>query len=53
MRVKGAIHRAPRDRAEALESLGRELRRNADPDALVTGHVALLGLGTASEELLH
>lgn len=52
MRVKGAIHRAPRDREEALAVLGQELRRNADPDALVTGHVALLGLGTATEELL-
>lgn len=52
VRVKGAIHRAPRDLEEALAHLGHELRRNADPDALVTGHVALLGLGTASEELL-
>lgn len=52
IRVKGAIHRAPRDRREALAALGRVLRRNDDPDALVTGHVALLGLGTATEELL-
>ena len=52
VRVKGAIHRAPRDLEEALANMGRELRRNVDPDALVTGHVALLGLGTASEQLL-
>lgn len=52
VRVKGAIHRAPRNREEALAKLGHELGRNADPDALVTGHVALLGLGTATEELL-
>jgi 5-methylthioadenosine/S-adenosylhomocysteine deaminase len=52
VRVKGAIDRAPRNLDEALANLGHELRRNADPDALVTGHVALLGLGTASEQLL-
>ena len=52
IRVKGAIHRAPRHREEALAALGQVLRRNDDPDALVTGHVALLGLGTATEELL-
>jgi 5-methylthioadenosine/S-adenosylhomocysteine deaminase len=32
--------------------MGRELRRNLDPDAIVTGHIAILGLGTASEELM-
>ena len=52
VRVKGAIDRAPHNLEEALANLGRELRRNRDPEALVTGHVALLGLGTASEELL-
>jgi cytosine/adenosine deaminase-related metal-dependent hydrolase len=46
------ISRAPRDLDEALERLGGELRRNADPDALVRGHVAVMGLGTASEALL-
>jgi len=50
--VRGLITRAPRNLDEALERLGRELRRNSDPDALVTGHIALLGLGTASETLL-
>lgn len=46
------LRRAPKTRAEALASLGTELQRNSDPDALVTGHVAVLGLGTASEELM-
>jgi len=46
------VERAPRDLDEALATLGGELRRNADPDALVTGHVALNGLGTASPALL-
>lgn len=52
VRVKGAIHRAPRNREEALSELGEQIKRNHDSEALVTGHVALLGLGTASEELL-
>ena len=52
VRVRGMIGRVPRNLDEALARLGHELRRNADPDALVTGHVAVLGLGTASEELL-
>lgn len=51
-RVRTEILRAPRSRAEALERMGGELARNADPDALVSGHVAILGLGTASEELM-
>lgn len=46
------LARAPKTRAEALETLGIQLKRNADPDALVTGHVAVLGLGTASEALM-
>lgn len=52
VRVKGAIERAPRNLEEALENLGRQVKRNSDPNALVTGHIAVLGLGTASEELL-
>ncbi|MFO1075859.1 MAG: amidohydrolase family protein [Geminicoccaceae bacterium] len=51
-RVRTEILRAPRSRSEALERMGGELARNADPDSLVTGHVAILGLGTASEELM-
>ena len=46
------IRRAPRDLDEAISRLGGELRRNEDPDALVRGHIAVLGLGTASETLL-
>ncbi|MBL8580292.1 MAG: amidohydrolase family protein [Mesorhizobium sp.] len=46
------LERAPKTRGEALAILGNELKRNSDPDALVTGHVAVLGLGTASEELM-
>jgi cytosine/adenosine deaminase-related metal-dependent hydrolase len=52
MRVKGHIKRSPRTLDEALARLGTELRRNREPDALVTGHIAVIGLGTASEELL-
>lgn len=51
-RARPTLKRAPQTRAEALAALGGELHRNADPDALVTGHVAILGLGTASEELM-
>lgn len=51
-RIHEKLKRAPQTREEALATLGRELRRNSDPDALVTGHVAVLGLGTASEELM-
>jgi cytosine/adenosine deaminase-related metal-dependent hydrolase len=32
--------------------MGEELKRNSVPDALVTGHVAILGLGTATEDLM-
>jgi 5-methylthioadenosine/S-adenosylhomocysteine deaminase len=49
---RGVIERAPKTTAEALARLGSELKRNNDPETLVTGHVAVLGLGTASEELL-
>lgn len=52
VRVKGAIERAPRNLDEALATLGGQLRRNSNPNAIVTGHIAVLGLGTASEELL-
>lgn len=44
--------RTPKNLEEALQRLGGQLGRNADPDALVRGHIALLGLGTASEELM-
>lgn len=51
-RLHTELKRAPKTREEALATLGAQLKRNADPDALVTGHVAVLGLGTASEELM-
>lgn len=50
--ASGFIGRAPRDLDEALAALGGQLARNDDPDALVRGHIAVLGLGTASEALL-
>ncbi len=46
------IPRAASDRASVRAKLGRILERNADPRALVTGHVAVLGLGTASTDLM-
>jgi 5-methylthioadenosine/S-adenosylhomocysteine deaminase len=47
-----AIRRMPCTHESALERVGSELWRNADPDARVRGHVALWGLGTASDALL-
>lgn len=44
--------RAPVSRARAHKLLGQQLRRNRDPDALVRGHIALYGAGSASDELL-
>ena len=52
-RVHQELKRAPKTKAEALAVMGNELRRNADEDALVRGHVAVLGLGTASEDLMN
>lgn len=51
-RLHPELKRAPKTRAEALAMMGSELHRNSDPDALVTGHIAVLGLGTASEDLM-
>ncbi len=45
------MRRAPAAPGRAFALLGSQLRRNADPDALVRGHVALIGMGTASDEL--
>ena len=45
------VTRAPATIEQSLELLGRELRRNSDPDALVCGHVGLYGMGTCSDEL--
>jgi 5-methylthioadenosine/S-adenosylhomocysteine deaminase len=46
------IARAPCDNARARRELGGQLKRNRDPEALVRGHVALYGSGSASEELM-
>jgi cytosine/adenosine deaminase-related metal-dependent hydrolase len=46
------ITRAPKNREEALARMGGVLKLNRDPEALVTGHIAVLGLGTASDEFL-
>jgi len=48
----GFITRAPHDLDSALAILGTQLSRNADPDALVRGHISVMGLGTASQTLL-
>lgn len=46
------FERAPPSLDRCLDQLGRELRRNQDPDALVRGYVSVYGLGTASDRLL-
>jgi cytosine/adenosine deaminase-related metal-dependent hydrolase len=46
-----AADRIPLDRSRALAVLGTQLKRNADPSALVQGHVAVVGHGTVSDEL--
>ena len=51
-RAHPELRRAPHTREEALARMGGELHRNADRDALVTAHIAVLGLGTASETLM-
>jgi cytosine/adenosine deaminase-related metal-dependent hydrolase len=51
-RVKQELKRAPKTKAEALACMGQEVKRNGKKDALVTGHIAVLGLGTASEDLM-
>jgi cytosine/adenosine deaminase-related metal-dependent hydrolase len=51
-RAHAELRRAPHSREEALTRMGAELHRNADRDALVTAHIAILGLGTASEVLM-
>ena len=49
---EATIRRAPIDRDRCLKQLGGQLWRNKDPNALVRGHIALYGDGTASEELM-
>ena len=48
----GRSSREPQNLEQALDVIGGQLWRNADPDALVTGHIALRGLGTASPDLI-
>ncbi len=45
------IERAPADGKRVERELGRQLKRNRDPDALARAHVALYGIGSATEEL--
>ncbi|HET7128491.1 MAG TPA: amidohydrolase family protein [Gaiellaceae bacterium] len=45
------LDRGPASLDRALALLGTELRRNRDDTALVRGHVAVQGMGSASEEL--
>ena len=51
-RNSSMILRAASDRASVRARLGRALDRNADSNDLVSGHVAVLGLGTASTDLM-
>jgi cytosine/adenosine deaminase-related metal-dependent hydrolase len=45
------LDRGPAGLDRALSLLGTELRRNRDDTALVRGHIAIQGMGSASEEL--
>lgn len=45
------LDRAPANTDRALRLLGSELHRNRDPHALVGGHIAIAGMGTATDEL--
>lgn len=45
------VKRAPATTDRALKLLGGQLWRNADPDALVRGHIAIVGMGSASDTL--
>ena len=45
------LERAPASTERALRLLGTELKRNVDPHALIGGHIAIAGMGTATDEL--
>jgi 5-methylthioadenosine/S-adenosylhomocysteine deaminase len=47
------IPRAPCDANRARRNIGQQLKRRNDPDALVRAHIALYGMGSATEELTH
>jgi len=46
------IERAPASEERCLKLMGGELKRNKEKDGLVRGHIALYGLGSATEPLL-
>ena len=46
-----SVKRAPATTARALRLLGGQLWRNDDPDALIRGHISLVGMASASDEL--
>jgi cytosine/adenosine deaminase-related metal-dependent hydrolase len=46
-----SVTRAPYSTERALRLLGGQLWRNDDPDALVRGHIAVVGMASASDEL--
>ncbi|MGE4245478.1 MAG: amidohydrolase family protein [Parvibaculaceae bacterium] len=46
------IPRAPCDARRARDGLGGQLHRNREEDALVRGHVAIYGVGSATVELM-
>ena len=45
------VTRAPADTERSLRLLGGQLWRNDDPDSLVRGHIAIVGMASASDEL--
>ncbi len=46
------ITRAPANAARAHRDLGKQLYRNTNRSALVSGHVAIYGIGSATDELM-
>ena len=50
--ASSTTRRVPFDHGRCTQLLGSQLWRNRDPDALVRGHIAVYGVGTASDELL-
>lgn len=51
LRSDSLLERATPTLDRALETLGSQLHRNKDPNALVRGYICLYGEGTASDEL--
>lgn len=49
--MSNQIPRAPADRKRAEKLLGQQLKRNRNADSLARGHVALYGIGSATDEL--